>query len=115
MKEFAHSEPTGALPPPRFHAGPSDRAARSDGALPRHRRPHRRELEVVLLARHAGDDPADPGPPAEPLVEGGDQQGLAAGWVAEGKRREHSSRDATGLRHQIRGDDLSVVRTLLQA
>jgi len=46
----------------------------------------RRELEIILLARHAGDDASDAGPAAEPLVESGDQRRLVAGRVTEAER-----------------------------
>src|SRR5262245_60962130 len=45
--------------------------------------PVAREPEVVLLARHAGHDPAQTGPAAEVLPDAGNHWRFAAGRVAE--------------------------------
>jgi hypothetical protein len=52
------------------------------------------ELEVEALAGHAGDDPADPRPAAEPGAEGREERRLRARGVAEvedSQRREEGA------------------------
>src|SRR5262249_56259124 len=55
------------------------------------------ELEIVLLARHAGHDAADARPAAEAVADAGDDRRLPAGRVAEAEGRQHREQNAAAL------------------
>src|SRR5262249_38484288 len=70
------------------------------------RLPVARESEVVLLARHAGHDAADPGPATEVLPDIGNHVGLAARQIAEAERCQHGEQDSAALGEGARGHSM---------
>src|SRR5262245_4209727 len=77
--------------------------------------PVAREPEVVPLACHAIDDPADTGPASEVLADAGDHRGLAAGRVVVAECRQHGEQDPAALgegagRHSISSPPVPVLR-----
>ena len=69
-----------------------------------------RELEVVLLARHAGDHAAEAGSAAEVLTDPGNHRRHPAGRVVVAERRQHGEEDVAALGEGVVGDQ-QVART----